>query len=194
MRARILRYLAISILALLAWVASIFIAGAVIESRVPVRLPSHAEVIQLGDSYVKASGTWVIDGDKQGFPLQTTEITCERDLKRCTSATAQIMLGKQLAVSLDTYEITSWEKGRVVFIDDSPNCVSYVFTVDLATKSVAGVRRSKPGATASLGDCSVFSKELRLYLRNGFDVAKQLQDEAVPWFGHLVFAPFKLLR
>jgi hypothetical protein len=194
MRARIFRYLAIAIMALLGWVASLFIAGAVIESRVPVTLPASTEVIQLGDGYAKASGTWVIDGDKQGFPLQTTEITCERELKRCTSATAQIMLGKQLAANLDSYEITSWEKGRIVFFDDSPNCVSYVFTIDLASKSVAGVRRPKPSATAAIGDCSVFSKELRLYLRNGSDVAKQLRDEAVPWFGHLVFSPFKLLN
>jgi hypothetical protein len=194
MRARVLRYVAIIIGVFVAWMALLFLAGAVMESRVPVNLPYFSGITPIMDGYVKATGTWVIDGDQQGFPLQTTEISCERDLKRCTSATAQVMLGKQLSVHLDVYDIVSWEKSRIVFVDDSPTCVSYVFTMDLASKSVAGVRRKKPSEDEKQSACTTFDKELRLYLRQGTEVTKRLQDDAVPWFGHIVFAPFKLLN
>jgi hypothetical protein len=194
MRSRILRYGAIAVGVLVLWIALLFLAGAVMQSRVPVNLPYFSGVTPIMDGYVKATGTWVIDGDQQGFPLQTTEISCERELKRCTSATAEVMLGNQLTVHLDVYDIASWEKSRVVFVDDAPTCVSYVFTLDLASKSVAGVRRKKATEGGTPTDCAAFHKELRLYLRQGTEVTKRLQDDAVPWFGHIVFAPFKLLH
>jgi hypothetical protein len=194
MRQRILRAVAILLGLLVIWIASMFLAGAVMQSRVPVNLAPFSSVTVLSDGYVNATGTWVVEGDSQGFPLQTTELSCERELKRCTSATAQLMLGAQMRVHLDTYEVVNWEKTRIVFVDTAPSCVNYVYTIDLATKAVSSVRTRKPNATGVLGDCATYDKELRLSLRGGLEVTKKLQDEALPWFGHLVFAPFKLLH
>jgi hypothetical protein len=194
MRQRILRAVGILLGVLVLWIALMFLAGAVMQSRVPVNLAPFSSVTALSDGYVNATGTWVIEGDSQGFPLQTTELSCEREFKRCTSATAQVMMGTQMHVHLDTYQILNWEKTRVVFVDTAPSCVSYVYTIDLATKAVSGVRTRKPNATAVLGDCGAYDKELRLSLRGGLEVTKKLQDDALPWFGHLAFAPFKLLH
>ena len=66
--------------------------GGVVASRVPVSLRCGANAEQVGD-YVFASGTWVIEGDKQTFPLQTTEMQCDCTLLRCLSATAQVGYG-----------------------------------------------------------------------------------------------------
>ena len=63
-------------LALVAWIATL-LSGGVVASRVPVSLRCGANAEQVGD-YVFASGTWVIEGDKQTFPLQTAEIQCDR--------------------------------------------------------------------------------------------------------------------
>ena len=81
------------------WIAVAVLAGTIAQLRVPVNLTTYSGVTSVSDGYVKAAGTWVIEGDRQGFPLQTTEITCKRELKRCSSATAQIMLGNQLRYS-----------------------------------------------------------------------------------------------
>ena len=179
---------------LILWVALIFLASAVIESRVPVNLVPFSSVSQFSNEYVSATGTWVIEGHNQAFPLQTTQIQCERKINRCTSATAQVMIGGQLHAHLDTYEIVNWEKARIVFLDDSPTCVSYIYTIDAASKSVGGVRRKKQDATGVLDDCAKFDRELRLSLRGGLEVTRKLQEEANPWFGQIVFAPFKLFQ
>ena len=63
-------------LALVAWIATLLLSDVVVASRVPVSLRCGANAEQVGD-YVFASGTWVIEGDKQTFPLQTTEMQCD---------------------------------------------------------------------------------------------------------------------
>ena len=70
--------------------------GGVVASRVPVSLRCGANAEQVGD-YVFASGTWVIEGDKRTFPLQTAEIQCDRTLLRSLSATVQIGYGGQFS-------------------------------------------------------------------------------------------------
>jgi hypothetical protein len=77
MRQRILRAVGILLGALVLWIALLFAAGAVVDSRVPIDLPPLSNVNVVNDRYVSAKGTWVIDGERQAAPLQTTEIICE---------------------------------------------------------------------------------------------------------------------
>mgnify|MGYP003381761178 CR=1 FL=1 len=193
MRQRILRAVGILLGALVLWIALLFAAGAVVDSRVPIDLPPLSNVNVVNDRYVSAKGTWVIDGERQAAPLQTTEIICEREFMRCTSATAQVD-GRSLHVNLDTYEIAGWEKTRIVFVDTAPTCADYIFTIDFSTKAVSGLRKKKPNGPSVPADCNTLDKELRLSLRSGFKVSLSLKDEALPWFGHLAISPFKLLR
>ena len=189
-----LKWVAIVVGAFITWLAIVFVAAAVVADRVPISLSPGIIVVAVGDSYVLASGTWVIEGQTQAFPLQTTEIRCERELRRCTSATAMVVLGKQLHVDVSFHDIVSWEKSRVVFVDESPSCVQYVYTIDLATKAVNGVRKKRVGGGAPAPDCSSLDDQLRLSLKNGFSEVLALQKSAMPWFGELALAPFKLFQ
>ena len=79
-------------LALVAWIATLLLSGVVVCVAGARELRYGANVEQVGD-YVFASGTWVIEGEKQTFPLQTTEMQCDCTLLRCLAATAQIEYG-----------------------------------------------------------------------------------------------------
>lgn len=193
MHQRILRAVGLLLGAIVLWIILLFATGAVVDSRVPIDLSPFSNVNVVDDKYVSASGTWVIEGDSQANPLQTTEIICERELMRCTSATAQIM-GRGLHVNLDTYEVVEWGKTRIVFVDTAPTCANYVFTIDFPTKAVSGLRKKKPSGPSVPANCNTLDKELRLSLRTGFNVSQSLKDEALPWFGHLAVSPLKLFR
>ena len=153
-----------------AWVATIVMASAVVKSRVPVSLPPTIQVLALGESFVAARGTWVIEGDKQAFPLQTTQIHCESELRRCTSATSRIGYGDQMLVDIDFHEVTEWGRSRVVFVDDSPACVRYIYTIDLLTQSANAVRLKREKPLIKDASCEGLEKQLRLTLKGGFDV------------------------
>lgn len=189
-----IRILLVLFSVLFAWMLIAWLAGTVAQLRVPVNLTPFNEIRQVTDDYVKASGTWVIEDEMQAFPLQTTEIWCEREIKRCTSATAQVMGGEQMFVHLDFFDIVSWEKTRIVFTDNTPGCVDYIHTIDLVTKTTTALRRKKADQSKAFGDCTALDPELRLTLRKGSDVTNKARTEALPWFGVIAFAPFKLLR
>lgn len=176
------------------WVGIVFLASAVVKSRVPVSLPPFANVFPLGDEYITAIGTWVIEGQKQAFPLQTTQIHCEKELRRCTTSTAQVMLGDQMHVDVRFYEIIEWGKAHVVFVDDAPSCVRYIYTIDLITKAVNAVRQKHEKPRGGAASCDGMERQLRLTLRGGFEVWNALQEDAIPWFGQIALAPLKLLR
>jgi hypothetical protein len=69
-------------------IATLVLAAVVVQSRVPIRLPPSFSVSTVFDDYVHATGTWVIEREKQAFRLQVTDTQCERQLVRCTEATA----------------------------------------------------------------------------------------------------------
>jgi hypothetical protein len=180
--------------AIVLWLATVLIASAVVKSRVPVSLSAHGNVVSIRDVYASATGTWVIEGQQQAYPLQTTNIRCEKELRRCTSGTARVMAGDQLHVDLDVHDIVSWEKSRIVFVDDVPKCVQYIYTIDLITNVVNGIRRKRPDVAGDASDCAALDQELRLSLKGGFEQWWKLNQDAMPWFGKLALAPFKLFH
>ena len=133
-----------------------------------------------------------IEDEKQAFPLQTTQIRCEKQLRRCTSATAQVMSGNQMTLDVGFYGIVEWGKSRIVFIDDSPVCVRYIYTIDLLTKSANAVRQKRDRPSTGNASCEGLEKQLRLTLRRGFEVWSALEQDALPWFGRLALAPLKV--
>ena len=54
MKRKIVRWLTISIVLFAAWLGIVFLAGAVISSRVPVSIAPFAHIFSLGDDYVAA--------------------------------------------------------------------------------------------------------------------------------------------
>jgi hypothetical protein len=191
--ANILRGVKIVTLIFCIWIAILFVSYAVIKSRVPVSLSPSLSVDEL-QGYAVAEGTWVIEGDKQAFPLQTTKIECFKDRAICTSATAEVSIGDQLHVNIDQYIVSDWSPTRIVFTDEAPTCVWYVFTMDLLTKSVSGIRQKNKNPTGGNESCQGFNSTLRLSLKDGFSVWHQAEKDATPWFGVIAEAPFKLLQ
>jgi len=177
-----------------AWIATLIVASAVVKVRVPVSLPPTAYVYSLGDGFVSARGTWIIEGEKQGFPLQTSEIRCERDIRRCTAATAEVGYGDQMHADLDFYEVAEGGESRIVFVDDSPACVRYIYTIDLLTQSANGVRMKLDKPRIATADCERLEKQLRLTLKGGFEVWNELQTDAMPWFGRIAVAPLRMFQ
>jgi hypothetical protein len=99
-------------------------------------------VFSYDDSYAVAEGTWVIENEKSAYPLQTSKIICSRQTKICTVATAKVF-NSMLFVDNDSFGIAEWNRGRIVFLDDSPSCVTYIYTIDTLTKSVQSIRQKR---------------------------------------------------
>lgn len=176
------------------WLGVIYAADLIAQSRVPVALSQYSAVRDYSSSgFAFAEGTWVIDGEAQAFPLQTTKIMCRKDSAECVIATAEVSFGKILQVNVSTLPISQWTTTQVVFADDSPgSCADYVYTLDLATKTANGVRHAKRGKDVAGIDCGGPASELRLNLTDGFKVAYKLRQDALPWFGRLAVAPLRL--
>lgn len=67
-----------------------------------------------------------------------------------------------------------------MFTDDSPGCVRYIYTINVATKSVTGVRSRKNVPTGNpTFDCDQLTGELRLTMREGFDVSYAMEQAAL---------------
>lgn len=154
------------LLVLVVWIIFIIITMTVVKLRVPVNLPLFD--LTLEEELVTARGTWVIEGDKQAFPMQTTKLWCEKESHSCFSARAEIGFGDQLYVEMDHYPITEWSNSQIIFIDNTPSCVSYIFTIDLHTKSVTAIRykQEKP----IYANCEGVKDELRMSLKDGYSV------------------------
>jgi len=113
---------------------------------------------------------------------------------QCIAATASVGFGGTLYSELSFYKVVDWSASQLVFVDNMPTCVSYVYTIDLITQSANGIRR-KRSSEAGLPDlCKGVEDELRLSLQDGFTVSKALRKEAEPWFGTLAFLPLKIFE
>ena len=52
-------------------------------------LPPLIVVVEAWNSgLIKATGTWILEGDEQAFPVQTTELKCYKEQRQCIEATA----------------------------------------------------------------------------------------------------------
>ena len=103
-----------------------------VRSRVPVSLPhSHAFVDLWDDGFVVLEGTWVIEGSRHAFPLNTSKIVCRA--KTCIDSMARISMGGVPNLSVDEvrHEITRWDKENLIYQTGS-ECVDYVYSIEVA--------------------------------------------------------------
>ena len=180
----------------LGWVAVVALAAAVVEFRVPVTLLG-AGLTRLSGDYVRVHGTWTINGEPQGDPVQTTQVWCERLQNRCSGATAQIQKGvfedRILNVVTEEYDVVSWSASQIVFRNDAAICVDYIYTIDLLTEAVAGRRVRKSTSPKADELCALLEDDLRLTLVDGYELSRKWERDALPWFGRLALLPIHLL-
>src|SRR5215469_5395399 len=125
--------------ALLAVVIVGILFQAYVQQQVPVGPIGVTVVTEYwAKGYVGLRGTWVIEREKQAFPLQVSKIGCRLAEKQCVESRAEIS-GTTLMVDQDTHEIMSWDEHTLIF-GNNDACVNYVFTVSRDTKQVSGLR------------------------------------------------------
>ncbi|WNJ90075.1 hypothetical protein [Bosea sp. 685] len=125
---------------------------------------------------VSASGTWVIENEKQAFPLQYTELRCFRAESACRSATAEVSFGGTLTVDMDYYEVARWTNDTIIFTT-SAQCVSYTYTISRASARIVGIRTPKK-TTDDTCLQSMGKDTLQLSLKDGFRVQMALEEAA----------------
>lgn len=165
--------------------AVIFVDSAIIKDKVPVMLPSFS--IHGDKDFAFATGIFTIEGESEFFPLQTSLIRCSRFRKECIVAMGYIStIGDGiLNVELDVSPVIEWTDNHLIFANDSSICMSYHYTLDWSTKSVRGIRTKKPDMK-NAEDCKGFKDEMRLTMKDGFDVWKDEEKKAEPLFFKLI--------
>lgn len=121
----------------LIWVMNLYV-----DRQVPVVI-GNLMVLPTGTDLLRVTGTWTRSGINEGssiaYPLQTSQIDCNRQTGRCTEARAFVS-DNVLMTDLVEYEVVSWTNAHVVFKNEYP-CVIEEYTVDLKSNSVSGAGR-----------------------------------------------------
>jgi hypothetical protein len=142
------------------------------------------------DGFVHASGTWTIEGTKSAVPFQTSEIRCNRRQGVCLETRAQVVNGNYLSTDLEEYGVQKWDEHTIVYGTESATCTRYTYTLDRASRTVAGVRVLKaPGDPR----CAQLEERLVLRLEDGLELHRRASAEAMPWWGEIAYAPLKAI-
>lgn len=138
-----------------------------------------------GEGYFKAAGTWVIEQNTMGNPIQTTEIQCYEPAKVCVEATAELGKDDFLFVSSANHRIERWDKYEIVTSPKEFGCVRYTMRVLREQKSVTASRiRTKID-----GECNHAENELHLRLDDGFKIQRELQSKKAEAMKQFMQAP-----
>jgi hypothetical protein len=146
-------------------------------SRLPdVQLPLlevNTRSWELG--YVQAKGTWTLEGDSMGWPLQTTTIECHRTRRVCLAATAIYDFGetKMFTVDLETFPIQRWDAREIrTELVRNALCVSTTLSLSRDELSVTGVSRRHPGGRL----CGDEGSDRVVRLVSGVDALQRLRS------------------
>lgn len=139
--------------------------------------------------YVQAHGTWVMDNDQIGSPLNEVRIGCYRDLGHCFVATAELMpMGTStrpmLVADLAGFPISRWDQDIIVF-SESNGCVQYSVTISRVSESITA--RREPDPNPRTGACTIpLDAVLLTSIQDGHAVSQRLSREegerGAPWF------------
>lgn len=177
---------------LMLFVVGVAISTWMIQYRVPVR-PLNSLTVHGDANYAYATGTMFTEGERGAMPLQTSEIKCSSQSRECLVATALVVPRNYLHVSVDSYPVTEWTVSHLIFEDEAA-CVTNTYTINWVSKSVTGIRvrnkTPKPGV-----DCSaILTDELRVSLRDGFQVGYEEEQRAYPAFIKALYTVLSMWR
>lgn len=188
MKRKLLIGAGVAFIGLALFIVAVAISNWMIQDRVPVSL--HGSLFIHGDrDYAVATGTMVIEGERSAMPLQTSEIKCSSHTKQCMVAQAMITPQKGLYVMVDSYPVIEWTDSHLVFGEEA-NCVTNTYTINWVSKSVTGIRVRNKMPKAGVDCSAILIDELRVSLRDGFEVWQEEQRRAYPAFVKLLRAFF----
>lgn len=133
-------------------------------TRPSITLPSLHVGTEFWSEFVSAKGTWIMEGEEQGLPLQSSEIECRRELGLCIEATAIIMEGNHLTVWLEVNRVERWDDYEIVTRPREHECTRYTLRISRSQRSVTGLRSTKKTAGTCL---HIEAKDFRLKLEDG---------------------------
>lgn len=125
--------------------------------------------------YLLAEGTWIIVGDSQSEPEQTTTISCRRSEDKCYAATATKGGGSSgyISSTMEIYEVERWDNFEIVTKPYDYRCTRYVIRLNRVQKSVIGIRSK----VSNSKECKVVEdKEFTLKLVDGGEAIKELRQ------------------
>lgn len=182
---RIMRTLAATTAIVIGWLClmAVYVSlyGAFEREAVPVSVSPFKDFYapQWEQGYVFMAGSLANDtaNPDDQLLLQTSKITCRKDQKECSIATASIF-NRQVMIDEDRYDITEWTDRFISFENDAPICYTEYYTINRVAQSLEMISKKKKDATEQV--CKSGPDERRASLRKGSDVywARVLQYEA----------------
>lgn len=184
-----------SILGFVIWAAVpvglLLLSNTLTQSSVPATLGNSRTISthswdDLG--LVQATGTWVMENEQIGSPINEVRIGCYRDLGYCFVATAELMpMGTarpMLVADLARFPISRWDRDVIVF-SESNGCVTYSVTISRVSESITA--RREPDTNPGYGACTIpMDAVLLTSVQDGHAVWRRLTEEedrhGAPWF------------
>ena len=139
----------------------------IITSNVPVSLSKGVNFIDSEKEFLIYEGTWVIENEEHGTPLNSSSISCTKQTGKCTESRAYIFQNS-LFVATDFHKILNWDSNFVVFENDDAICAKYTYTIDVQKSELSGIKEIKNNEDEMCKGKS--SKKLNLKLVDGYDV------------------------
>lgn len=119
-----------------------------------IRLPSYAFYYNEDAGLLSVRGTWTLQDEKMGFPIQTTTLQCQRSAGNCFETTAVIVKGKYvMPLELVQLPVLSWQNKLVVVEGASAVCTATKYFLNIENEQVTGLRTKKENTLA--GECDV---------------------------------------
>jgi hypothetical protein len=163
--------IALIILAMMLGSAFVLILSELIlMNSVPVMLSNNTKfnMIDSENEYLNYEGTWVIENEEHGTPLNSSNISCTKQTGKCIESRAYIF-NNSLFVKTDTHQILSWDTNFIVFKNDFAICATYTYTIDVQKSELNGIKEIK-NTEKEICSNGLAGKNLKLRLVDGYDV------------------------
>jgi hypothetical protein len=158
-------------------VVVLFFASAYTQTAKPKLAQLYADK-ERNPTYVKVDGVWEPDNPtkQNALAFAVVSIQCYKhggialvgSESFCVVATAS-PIGGTISVDADFVKVIEWNAQEIITLDDSPICLKSQNTLDLTSKTVAGLDIRKPNAKGFLDSCKMLPDRQTYYLRDKVD-------------------------
>jgi hypothetical protein len=145
----------------------LIVSELIITSSVPVSLSKGVNFIDSQNEFLSYEGTWVIENEQHGTPLNSSSISCTKQTGKCTESRAYIFQNS-LFVATDFHKILNWDSNFIVFENDDAICAKYTYTINVEKSELSGIKEIKNNEHETCKDKNL--KKLNLKLVDGYDV------------------------
>ncbi len=162
-----MKYAVIALAMLLGSAFVLILSELITTYIIPVSLSKGVKFIDSENEFINYSGTWVIENEEHGTPLNSSSISCTKQSGKCTESRAYIYQNN-LFVATDFHKILNWDSNLIVFENDDAICAKYTYTIDVQKSELSGIKEIKNSEDEMCKDKN--SKKLNLKLADGYDV------------------------